>query len=162
MKLKTYKVSPIRRLAATIYDLFLLCGIWFTVGSIAVWINGGIIEAKWVGPSLVFISTWAFYCYFWIHGNKTLGMAIWKIEIYSFDGKNPSIKQATIRFLSNLVIVMLGAVVGAVVGAVGGAVGGAVVGAVVGAVGIPLLQIYFSAEGRSISDNLSNTGLRLI
>jgi uncharacterized RDD family membrane protein YckC len=136
MKLKTYKVSPIRRLAATIYDLFLLCGIWFAVGSIAVWINGGIIEAKWIGPLLVFISTWAFYCYFWIHGNKTLGMAIWKIEIYSFDGKNPSIKQATIRFLSNLVIVML--------------------------VGIPLLQIYFSAEGRSISDNLSNTGLRLI
>ena len=41
MKSKSHKVSPIKRLAATIYDLFLLLGVWFAVGSIALWANGG-------------------------------------------------------------------------------------------------------------------------
>ena len=79
---KSYVVFPLKRIAASIYDLFLLLGVWFAVGSLAVWINGGIIETKWIGPLLVFISTWIFYGYFWTHGGKTLGMAVWKFEIY--------------------------------------------------------------------------------
>ena len=82
---KSYIVFPLKRIAATIYDLFLLLGVWFAVGSIAVWLNGGIIEAKWIGPLLVFISTWIFYGYFWTHGGKTLGMAVWKFQIYSIE-----------------------------------------------------------------------------
>ena len=77
MKPKSHKVSPIKRLAATVYDIFLLLGVWFTVGSIALWANGGEILNPWLGLTLVFISTWAFYSYFWTHGNKTLGMAVW-------------------------------------------------------------------------------------
>ena len=85
---KSYIVFPLRRVAACIYDFFLLLGVWFAVGSVAVWINGGIIETKWVGPLLIFVSTWCFYGYFWTHGGKTLGMAVWKFEIYSLDNKN--------------------------------------------------------------------------
>ena len=47
---KSYIVYPIKRIAASVYDLFLLLGVWFAVGSFAVWINGGIIQTKWVGP----------------------------------------------------------------------------------------------------------------
>ena len=90
----------------------------------------------WLGLTLVFISTWSFYAYFWTHGNKTLGMAVWKIEIYSEDGKNLTIKQVTIRFIANLLIVFFA--------------------------GLPLLQIYFSKNGKSISDHLSGTNLRYI
>ena len=126
MEKNLHKVSPIKRIAATIYDLFLLLGVWFTVGSIALWANGGEILNPWIGLSLVLFSTWSFYSYFWTHGNKTLGMAVWKIEIYSLDGKKVTLKQTTIRFFLNLVVVFLA--------------------------GIPLLQIYFSKdEPRSFS-----------
>ena len=113
-----------------------LLGVWFTVGSIALWANGGEILNPWIGLSLVLFSTWSFYSYFWTHGNKTLGMAVWKIEIYSLDGKKVTLKQTTIRFFLNLVVVFLA--------------------------GIPLLQVYFSKDGESISDALSKTNLRYI
>ena len=58
---KSYVVFPLKRIAASIYDLFLLLGVWFAVGSFAVWINGGIIEVKWIGPSLVLDSTSIYY-----------------------------------------------------------------------------------------------------
>jgi uncharacterized RDD family membrane protein YckC len=135
MKLKSYKVSPIKRIAATVYDLFLLLGVWFLVGSIALWANNGEVLNPWLGLTLVFISTWSFYAYFWTHGNKTLGMAVWKIEIYSEDGKNLTIKQVTIRFIANLLIVFFA--------------------------GLPLLQIYFSKNGKSISDHLSEDQLKI-
>ena len=49
MEKNLHKVSPIKRTAATIYDLFLLLGVWFTVGSIALWANGGEILNPWIG-----------------------------------------------------------------------------------------------------------------
>ena len=129
MKLKSHKVSPVKRIAATIYDLFLLLGVWFLVGSVGLWLNNGEVLNPWLGLFMVFISTWSFYAYFWINGNKTLGMAVWKIEIYSIDGKNVTIQQVSIRFIVNLLIVFFA--------------------------GLPLLQIYFSKDGASISDHLS-------
>lgn len=105
---KSYVVFPLKRIAASIYDLFLLLGVWFAVGSFAVWINGGIIEAKWIGPFLVFVSTWIFYGYFWTHGGKTLGMAVWKFEIYSIDENRINFQKVSIRFFSNVITVLLG------------------------------------------------------
>ena len=70
MSENSHKVFPLKRIAAAIYDLLLLLGVWFASGSIAVWINGGIIESKWIGPLIVFLSTWIFYGYFWTHGGK--------------------------------------------------------------------------------------------
>ena len=46
MSENSHKVFPLKRIAAAIYDLLLLVGVWFASGSIAVWINGGIIESK--------------------------------------------------------------------------------------------------------------------
>ena len=136
MNLKSHTIFPLKRIAATIYDLFLLLGVWFGVGSIALWMNNGEILNPWLGLLIVFISTWAFYSYFWTHGNKTLGMAIWKVEIYSFDGNKVNLRQTSIRFIANLFIF--------------------------GLAGLPLIGIYFSSSGHSLSDILSKTGLRRI
>ena len=133
---KSYVVFPLKRIAASIYDLFLLLGVWFTVGSLAVWINGGIIETKWIGPFLVFISTWIFYVYFWTHGGKTLGMAVWKFEIYSIDENKINFQKVSIRFFSNIITVLLG--------------------------GIPLVFMYFSKNNLSLSDYLSKTSYKKI
>ena len=133
---KSYVVFPLKRIAASIYDLFLLLGVWFVVGSFAVWINGGIIEAKWIGPFLVLISTWIFYGYFWTHGGKTLGMAVWKFEIYSIDENKINFQKVSIRFFSNVITVLLG--------------------------GTPLILMYFSKNNLSLSDYLSKTSYKKI
>ena len=133
---KSYVVFPLKRIAASIYDLFLLLGVWFAVGSFAVWINGGIIEAKWIGPFLVLLSTWIFYGYFWTHGGKTLGMAVWKFEIYSIDKNKINFQKVSIRFFSNVITVLLG--------------------------GTPLILMYFSKNNLSLSDYLSKTSYKKI
>ena len=133
---KSYIVYPIKRIAASVYDLFLLLGVWFAVGSYAVWINGGIIQTKWVGPLLVILSTWIFYGYFWMNGGKTLGMAVWNFEIYSTDGDEITLKKVSIRFFSNIFTILLA--------------------------GLPLALIYFSKDNLSLSDYLSKTSYKKI
>ena len=133
---KSYIVFPIKRIAASVYDLFLLLGVWFVVGSFAVWINGGIIQTKWVGPLLVILSTWIFYGYFWMNGGKTLGMAVWNFEIYSIDGGEITLKKVCIRFFSNIFTILLA--------------------------GLPLALIYFSKDNLSLSDYLSKTSYKKI
>tara|TARA_B100000963_G_scaffold360384_1_gene391092 strand:- start:2159 stop:2569 length:411 start_codon:yes stop_codon:yes gene_type:complete len=133
---KSYIVFPLKRIAATIYDLFLLLGVWFAVGSFAVWFNGGIIETKWVGPVIVFLSSWLFYGYFWKNGGKTLGMAVWKFEIYSLKNKPLTFSQISIRFLLNVITFFM--------------------------LGVPLIYIYFSKNNLSISDIFSGTSYKRI
>ena len=152
---KSYIVFPLRRIAASIYDFFLLIGVWFAVGFISVWINGGpfvgvekisgrgysetivgFIESDFIGPFLVLISTWIFYGYFWTHGGKTLGMTVWKFEIYSLDNNKINLKQVSIRFFFNLITFLLA--------------------------GLPLIAMYLSKRNLSLSDRLSGTSYKKI
>ena len=133
---KSYIVFPLKRIAATIYDLFLLIGIWFGVGSLALWLNGSEILNPWIGLGLVFISTWCFYSYFWTHGGKTLGMAVWGFEIYNLKGGKINLYQTSIRFGLNIITFFMA--------------------------GLPLLMIYFSKEKLSLSDKLSKTAYKKI
>ncbi|OUW88807.1 MAG: RDD family protein [Gammaproteobacteria bacterium TMED226] len=141
MNNKSYIVFPLRRIAASIYDLFLLLGVWFLVGSIALGIKyfftGEVSSLNPnIGMSLVIFSTWFFYSYFWLNGGKTLGMAVWKFEIYSLDNNKIGLKHVSIRFFINLVTFLLA--------------------------GIPLLLMYVSKKKLSISDHFSRTSYRKI
>ena len=138
---KSYIVFPLKRIAATVYDLFLLLGVWFLVGSIALGVKYLFIgEVSSLNPNfgmaLVIFSTWIFYGYFWTHGGKTLGMAVWKFQIYSLDNKKINLKKSSIRFFVNLITFFLG--------------------------GLPLIFIYFSKNNLSLSDMLSKTSYRKI
>tara|TARA_B100001113_G_scaffold47598_1_gene34161 strand:+ start:696 stop:1121 length:426 start_codon:yes stop_codon:yes gene_type:complete len=138
---KSYIVFPLKRIAATVYDLFLLLGVWFLVGSIALGVKYLFIgEVSSLNPNfgmaLVIFSTWIFYGYFWTHGGKTLGMAVWKFQIYSLDNKKINLKKISIRFFVNLITFFLG--------------------------GLPLIFIYFSKNNLSLSDMLSKTSYRKI
>ena len=141
MNNKSYIVFPLRRIAASIYDLFLLLGVWFLVGSIALGIKyfftGEVSSLNPnIGMSLVIFSTWFFYSYFWLNGGKTLGMAVWKFEIYSLDNNKIGLKHVSIRFFINLVTFLLA--------------------------GMPLLLMYVSKKKLSISDHFSRTSYRKI
>ena len=138
---KSYIVFPLKRIASTIYDLFLLLGVWFLVGSIALGVKYLFVgEVTSLNPNfgmaLVILSAWFFYAYFWTHGGKTLGMAVWKFEIYSLDNNKINLKQISVRFFFNLMTFLLA--------------------------GLPLIMMYFSKKNLSISDSLSGTSYRKI
>jgi uncharacterized RDD family membrane protein YckC len=138
---KSYIVFPLKRIASTIYDLFLLLGVWFLVGSIALGVKYLFVgEVTSLNPNfgmaLVILSAWCFYAYFWTHGGKTLGMAVWKFEIYSLDNNKINLKQISVRFFFNLMTFLLA--------------------------GLPLIMMYFSKKNLSISDSLSGTSYRKI
>ena len=128
-------VSPVKRLAATIYDFFLLLGVWFGCGSIALWLNEGEILHPAIGAFIVLASAWGFYSFFWIKGGRTLGMAAWNIKICSSTEKSINLIQTTKRFIINIFIVFT--------------------------LGLPLLQIYFSKDKKALNDRLSGTELTL-
>ena len=101
----------IRRLAALLYDAFLVLAIWMTLGFAAQLIAGvetnqvidGRVETSPVFGLLLFAlmcaSAAAFYVWFWTRGGQTLGMLAWRIRAQSRDGGPMTVRQALLRFL---------------------------------------------------------------
>ena len=100
---KTPYVGPFLRIIASVYDFFLLLGVWFLVGSLALWLNGGEILHPVIGSLLVFISGWLFFAFFWIKNGQTLGMQVWKFKIVNADPDldRITLKQTFLRYLVN-------------------------------------------------------------
>ena len=129
-------VSIFPRLAAGIYDALLMLGVWFTVGSLALiiqYIITGNIGSwpSWLGLSLVILSTWSYFIFFWLYGGKTLGMSSWKIKVVNPDNKNLSIAQLSIKFVINILTFAL--------------------------CGVPLIFVLLHKDKISLSDYLSKT-----
>ena len=147
MSNKSYSVFPFKRIVASVYDSLLLLSIILVLGYISVFIFNGFnwtlpknpsdpLLPGWYAVLLISLSSWGFFSFFWIRGNKTLGMAVWKIEIYSIDGGKITLMQTLKRFTCNLLITAL--------------------------IGIPLLQIYFTKDRVAINDIWSGTRLKII
>ena len=135
---KTPYVGPLLRIVASVYDFFLLLGVWFLVGSIALWLNGGNILNPALGMLLVFLSGWAFFAYFWIKNGQTLGMQVWKFRIINSDLRQVKItlKQTFLRYTVNCGMVAL--------------------------LGMPLFLIYANSKKLAVNDILSKTKLEKI
>ncbi len=100
-----------KRLLSIVYDLILLIAIGFSVSIVFSTIttfllnNGNAITAEhpyyWLNQiiilSVIFISGFLFYVWFWSHGGQTLGMKTWMLQLVSDDGKPIDRKQAFIR-----------------------------------------------------------------
>jgi uncharacterized RDD family membrane protein YckC len=95
-----------RRLAAMVYDGFLLAALWFLATGILVALNGGNALSPFQGQLILFPSiillTASFYTWFWTHGGQTLGMRTWKIRLVTSEGKAITRHQALIRILSSI------------------------------------------------------------
>ena len=136
---KTPYVGPFLRIIASVYDFFLLLGVWFLVGSIALWLNDGIILNPALGSLLVFLSGWEFYSYFWIKGGQTLGMQVWKFRIINNVDENKdkiTLKQTFLRYTVNCGMLAL--------------------------LGMPLFLIYVDSKKLAVNDILSKTKLEKI
>ena len=135
---KTPYVGPFLRIISSVYDFFLLLGVWFLVGSLALWLNGGEILSPALGSLLVFLSGWAFYAFFWMKNGQTLGMQVWKFQIVNTDQNHDQItlKQTFLRYLVNLGMLAL--------------------------LGMPLFLIYADSKKLAVNDILSKTKLEKI
>ena len=135
MMQKTPYVSPFLRIISSIYDTFLLLGVWFAVGSVAFLLNGFQPLHPALGSILVFLSGWVFFAFFWMKSGQTLGMQVWRIKIVSSDPSNKKITlmQTFLRYSINCGIFPL--------------------------LGMPLFLIYLDKKHLAVNDILSKTKL---
>ncbi|MDP1933186.1 MAG: RDD family protein [Gammaproteobacteria bacterium] len=100
----------LRRLAALLYDAFLVFAIWMALGFALQFIVGpdtnrlvdGRVETDPVLSMILFIgmtlSAATFYIWFWLRTGQTLGMIAWRIKAVNRDGDLMSLKQGMLRF----------------------------------------------------------------
>ncbi|MGI9329250.1 MAG: RDD family protein [Gammaproteobacteria bacterium] len=97
--------SLLRRLAASVYDLLLLAGLWMLAGLAVLGPRGG--EAVPAGTywfqALLLALTAAFYIGFWTRGGQTLGMRSWRLRVERRDGRPLGLATASLRLLASLV-----------------------------------------------------------
>ena len=95
-------VTLARRLGVILYDFLLLLSILVIISSIIAVIFKLTPEHPYfvIYQAFVFIISFFFYSWFWIHGGQTLGMKTWKIKITNIDGSSVSWNNATIRFVT--------------------------------------------------------------
>jgi uncharacterized RDD family membrane protein YckC len=101
-----------RRLAAIVYDSFLIFAIWIIIGFIVL-SAFGITEARTIDGTVVvleplykntlfvamMLSAYLFFGWFWTHSGQTLGMQAWRIKIQNADGSPIGWLQALKRYV---------------------------------------------------------------
>lgn len=95
----------LRRLAAICYDSLLLLAVWFLATAIVLPFTHG--EALRPGnpfyTSYLFMVSFFFYAWFWVHGGQTLGLRAWKLRVVRRDGRPITWSQALLRYFAALV-----------------------------------------------------------
>jgi uncharacterized RDD family membrane protein YckC len=89
-----------RRLAAMVYDSFLLMAVWFLATALLLPINGGqaFSSQQFFYPLYLLAVSFAFYGWFWTHGGQTLGLKAWKIKVQTLQQQPLNWRHAFLRF----------------------------------------------------------------
>jgi uncharacterized RDD family membrane protein YckC len=90
-----------RRIAALIYDSFLILAIWM-LSSLAILAVTDLGESLG-GPlyqGFLYLELMAFYVYFWTFKGQTLGMQVWRLVVIQPSGGTLNRRQAVQRFLA--------------------------------------------------------------
>lgn len=89
-----------RRLAAALYDGFLLLALWM----IGLWLEVLVRDAFDLERNLavlrgyVFLLGLGFFGWFWTHGGQTLGMRVWRLQLRRSDGRALDWRTAAVRY----------------------------------------------------------------
>lgn len=101
----------LRRLAALLYDAFLVAAIWMALGFGMQFIVGpdtnqlidGQVQTDPLLSAILFfamvVAAAGFYIWFWMRTGQTLGMIAWRIKAVSANGGLMNFKQAVLRFV---------------------------------------------------------------
>lgn len=94
-----------RRMAAIVYDAFLLAAVLFAATAAILPFNAGVAftSRQFVYPVYLIGVSFLFFAWFWTHGGQTLGMRAWKIKILTLDRHPINWRQAALRFISALI-----------------------------------------------------------
>ncbi len=135
---KTVRPGLLRRLAALVYDAFLLFALLFAATIPVLVVTGG----QAVGPNQPAFTAWLLgvsYLYLgwcWTRSGQTLGMRAWKMQVRTRHGARLGWGRALARFAAGLVSI--------------------------GAAGVGLLWVAVDRERLSLHDRLSGTGLEML
>ncbi len=106
------RAGLLRRLAALLYDAFLVGSIWMLIGFVLQLIVGpdnnqlvdGRVETNPLLDNILFLlmvaSSAGFYIGFWTRSGQTLGMIAWRIKLETTGGELISPGQGLIRYLA--------------------------------------------------------------
>lgn len=91
-----------RRLAAIVYDAFLLVAVLFVATAAILPFHAGVAftSENFLYPVYLTGVSFIFFGWFWTHGGQTLGMRAWKIKILTVDRHPINWCQAAWRFFS--------------------------------------------------------------
>ncbi len=93
--------SAIRRLAALVYDSFLVVAIWMLSTTLLVaLVADGDAVGGWAFQLFLYIELFGFYYAFWRMRGQTLGMQVWKIRTVTEAGQLLTSWQCILRFLA--------------------------------------------------------------
>lgn len=100
----------LKRLAAMVYDFFLLFAISMAYSAIVLTIKVQLLgltlaPGQKAQMGLVGFIGWAlllmlFYCFFWRRFGQTLGMKAWRLELENISGEPPTVLQCIIRCIT--------------------------------------------------------------
>ena len=108
------KQSPAlpRRLAAIIYDTFLVLPLIMASVAIAMGVRTFIVGSPPEGEVvqmnaylvqlIAVVTVILFYCWFWVNNGQTLGMQAWRIKLVTFAGDPPGARDSLLRCLGAL------------------------------------------------------------
>jgi uncharacterized RDD family membrane protein YckC len=105
------KIAPLwRRIAAMLYDSFLVFAIWIVVGFVVLYAlgvnsaqnsSGELAQLTTLQNNILFaamlLSAFLFFGFFWTHSGQTLGMQAWRIKVQNADGSAISWRQSLLR-----------------------------------------------------------------
>lgn len=106
------RAGLLRRLAALLYDSFLVLAIWIVIAFILELIVGtnsnqlvdGRVQTDPLFDAILFLlmvaSSSGFYIWFWTQSGQTLGMIAWSIKLEANTGGLINIQQGAIRYLA--------------------------------------------------------------
>lgn len=101
--------APLRlRLAAVLYDLLPLLGLWFVAAVLALVVTGGALDThalagKLLVQALALALSAAYFVASWSSAGQTIGMRAWKIRVVAIQGSRLPWPRALLRFLVALV-----------------------------------------------------------
>lgn len=88
-----------RRLAAMLYDAFLVVALWFiTTTAIVALLNDGNPISGFGFQLFLYVEAGAFFAYFWHVKGQTLGMQVWKIRTLNDAGEILTLGECAVRF----------------------------------------------------------------
>lgn len=113
MKERVTYPSIFTKLFSLTYDLFLLASCWFLIGFISLFFYNFFsgeddFSNTILGPTILSLTTFWYFIYFWSNGRRTLGMSTWSHELVKLDGSNLSEREAFFRLVLNILLNVIG------------------------------------------------------